>query len=720
MTNALSNKLKFIFIAMIFSYGPQLYAQQGSDVANILSKPWPLETKVDSLNELAFEASRSDIDKILPFANMALKLSKNKYSKGEGDAHVRLGMYRKFLGEWKAAIHHYDTALFIRTKAKDTLGIASVYNNIALCRIYMNQPKRALDTLTTAIQWFNLEEANSIHATLYNTMAEAHLWQNNFLEARKYLEKCKTISEQLADPVNLARVMNDLGQVNLELRNFDEAREQFDSSFRYSTQIEDERGMAVAKLSTAHVFFHLIMYEDALTFYQNSLNNQQFLPEYDIAAIHYNMGVIYRAQKKFKLAQDQLYKSQAIYLLSDSPWELADIQYELGNLHFDRGNFNQAKIHYQHCLQNKDVEFDPLVLANVYYNLSESYLSMKQLDSAFLYSQMYLNNRDSISLNRIDAANYSKELEKLAKEKAENEATLSAAALAFEKNESLRLWNYGIATLSFLLLGLFITSILFFKNRQKSIKANFQLYIAEEEIDKAYQQVDNLLQNQEIKLAYAKLEAKDETQRRMGKELHDRIGVMLSTIKLHFTELSDRLNTLQVDSKDKQFKAIELLDETVNEVRRISHDLQNGVLIKMGLAYAVKDLCDAIRDSDRIEVELQIYGMKERIPNNLEVNIYGIIKELIGNVLKHSKAQKLTVYLHRHDQLLNLIVEDNGIGFNPKKVDKKDGTGLKNIAFRAAELNGTCHFDPVDKKGTTVVIDIPIPPSEIKLQHEEN
>ena len=76
--------------------------------------------------------------------------------------------------------------------------------------------------------------------------------------------------------------------------------------------------------------------------------------------------------------------------------------------------------------------------------------------------------------------------------------------------------------------------------------------------------------------------------------------------------------------------------------------------------------------------------MKERISEKLEFKLFKVIQELIANALKHSKANKITISLTRINDQINVIVEDDGIGFDPDKVVEKGGTGLGNVALRAA------------------------------------
>ena len=91
----------------------------------------------------------------------------------------------------------------------------------------------------------------------------------------------------------------------------------------------------------------------------------------------------------------------------------------------------------------------------------------------------------------------------------------------------------------------------------------------------------------------------------------------------------------------------------------------------------------------------------------LEVQIYRIIQELVGNALKHAKAEKIVIQLNQFDGIVHVLVQDNGIGFNPDDPGRRSGMGLRNIRSRLAEMGGEMDVDSKRGKGTTITLDIP-------------
>jgi len=99
----------------------------------------------------------------------------------------------------------------------------------------------------------------------------------------------------------------------------------------------------------------------------------------------------------------------------------------------------------------------------------------------------------------------------------------------------------------------------------------------------------------------------------------------------------------------------------------------------------------------------------ERLDNSLELNVFRIIQELVANVIKHSQAIKSTIQITQHEDNLNIIVEDNGKGFNRSNLDRSTiGMGLTNIEKRVEHLGGNFTIDSIIGKGTSILIDIPL------------
>ena len=149
-----------------------------------------------------------------------------------------------------------------------------------------------------------------------------------------------------------------------------------------------------------------------------------------------------------------------------------------------------------------------------------------------------------------------------------------------------------------------------------------------------------------------------------------------------------------------------MLDDAVAEVRRVSHDMVRGSLAQFGLRAALEDLRIALNVPGKLEVEMNLFGLDGRLDQKVEIGVYRMVQECVNNAIKHSRAGHLGISVTRSAATLNIMVEDDGVGFDPDTI--KEGMGLGNLRQRAADLNGQVRFDSRPGHGTTVNIDIPL------------
>jgi len=214
-------------------------------------------------------------------------------------------------------------------------------------------------------------------------------------------------------------------------------------------------------------------------------------------------------------------------------------------------------------------------------------------------------------------------------------------------------------------------------------------------------QVDQLLAQQELQSINAMLEGQESERDRMGRDLHDRLGSMLGGIKANLAALEDRVQAMR---EDQQYQKVnKLLDQTVSELRQISHDMAAATLSRFGLEKALNDLRDTLHINGRLHVELNTFGLDQRLERSMEIAVYRIIQELVSNVLKHAKASELTIGVTRAPGRLSVVVSDNGVGFDPSSVSS--GMGLSNVRSRATAIGATVQVDSAPRKGTTVSVE---------------
>ena len=330
-----------------------------------------------------------------------------------------------------------------------------------------------------------------------------------------------------------------------------------------------------------------------------------------------------------------------------------------------------------------------LAMVNQYLNNTDSALYYwGKADS--LLMDLYSNDYDNRVLEL--RAEYETATAELEAEKA------TIRSLRSERNRNITI----IVSSSIILL--FSIWLYVIDQKRKSIKA---IAAKNDELNK--QRIDELLKQQEIASLQGVLEGQEQERKRVAIDLHDRLGGILSMVKLHFSAVEEKLPEDNPEKK-KFLTASELLDLAAGEVRNISHNLLSGVLAKFGLLPALKDLTDRINESGGIKLNLLFHNVENALNGEQELQVYRIIQELISNILKHSQAKEATIQLIRNDEekMVNLVVEDDGKGFDPSKPSLSGGIGLSNLKARVSKLNGQFHIDSGKGAGTSISINIPI------------
>ncbi|MCC3157872.1 histidine kinase [Hymenobacter sp. 15J16-1T3B] len=210
----------------------------------------------------------------------------------------------------------------------------------------------------------------------------------------------------------------------------------------------------------------------------------------------------------------------------------------------------------------------------------------------------------------------------------------------------------------------------------------------------------------------AVLKAEENERRRIGSDLHDGLGQLLTAAKLNLHALNQQLHrTLDGQLNGNQTfidNAVHVVDESFREVRSISHNLLPSALIKRGLPQAVSSFLNRLPASD-LRVNVETYGLEERLDPTVESMLFRMIQELVQNVVKHAQATEMTLQLLRDEQQLTIVVTDNGVGFASNAPGANPGIGLRNVHTRMAYLGGRAHFDAAPGRGTTVTLEVPLP-----------
>lgn len=248
------------------------------------------------------------------------------------------------------------------------------------------------------------------------------------------------------------------------------------------------------------------------------------------------------------------------------------------------------------------------------------------------------------------------------------------------------------AAFVFLGLSLFILLLIILINR-RNLDYQKELHAVQQQKQRAMLQ--------------AAFEAQERERDRMGRDVHDDVGPMLSTLKFSVAKIKRLKDPEAINSNIKKIN--KEIDAVVQRVRAVSRDLSPVILTDFGIEAALEDLCERINISNTIAVQFNATINKDVLTKQEALAIYRIIQELCNNALKHAEATELIIRLDQTENKITASVADNGKGM-PSDLIKdgkplSKGIGLRNIEARASMINAEIQMESSAEKGTKIMLE---------------
>lgn len=246
-----------------------------------------------------------------------------------------------------------------------------------------------------------------------------------------------------------------------------------------------------------------------------------------------------------------------------------------------------------------------------------------------------------------------------------------------------------LGTLSLLVLSMSV--IVFFVIYQKKIAK------------KHYEMMEKDVQHQR-NLTSAVIQTREKEQRRIAEELHDNVGSQLTTIKFGIAGLN-------ISPEEKELMTKNLQD-TINNVRKLSNELLPSVLDQFGLIDAIGNQIQIFNQTNILDADFKHDLDVSLLNETQQLGLYRLFQELTNNIIKYANAKTLLIQLNYDQSANNVVLEikDDGDGFKPTKADiqKSNSLGLKNIESRIQLLNASIEYLPNKNKGTNTIITCPL------------
>lgn len=605
------------------------------------------------LNDLCWSFVFNDPDSAILFGREALSLSRKMGNVGnEATAFNRMGVAFDVKHMPDSALLYYHQAVALsQGKAGEKATLAGALNNIGL------------------VQW-NLGELE---------------------KAVEFYVRSAELFEELGNRTGLAHTFNNIGLVLWEDGNLNEALAYTKKGLRLRMELNDKLGMAASYSNLGLIFEDTGPLDSAIHYTRLAIPlKEQLNDAFGLAKSFHNLGYIHQTQNDLDKAEEYYRKALAASESVGNERGTASTLMHLGNVLRKKGDLQTAGVMLNQAEARCKADKDGKLL----YKIFEEQARIQYASGDFRRAAdlQILSNAVKDSIVSIEKSEALEELEtkyrtavKDRKIEEQERQVAEASLLAQRRNTYIAL----LASLLIILLLFGFSYIQFTRRRAESERD--ALIIAEREMG-----------------LRAVITATEDERKRIAKDLHDGVVQSLTGLKMR---LQNQLRTARMDEAEKESftQTSSLLDESINELRNISHQMMPRALAELGLLPALEDLLDKAFTHTDIRFSFEHHRLDgQRFDERVEISLYRITQELINNIIKHSGAKAVSVQLLKTATHLVLVVEDDGKGFRYEDKANRNGIGLMNISSRAKALNGEVNYTPSPQQGTVATIRIPI------------
>ncbi len=552
--------------------------------------------------------------------------------------------------------------------------------------------------------------------------------------------KSVEIARQFGDPERLAACLGNVGASYMELERHEEALETYLQVVPMYEQLGDRRRLSSIFDNLCIIYFNLNQYPKSIEYGEKSLRlSREINNVFGVISASINLAMPLNKSGQVNKSVQILTEVQALAKKTNHQYAMLVSASNLGDAYIKLGNFQQAKRSYQ----------DALVLARKLNDLVSEVIAMRGL-AICQYSEGQITAAESninqslklamdnnylshigqaysvlaeISLLKRDFkgnVNYSIKSDSirtvlLNESVARNIQNVEAKYESRRKEQRIvelqqqaeikdltirqsRLFNYILVGS---LLALAVIALL----ARRTYQQKKRLFEKESQVQAV--QIAKLESEKQLLASEAIIKGQEEERGRLAKDLHDGLGGMLSGVKFSLTNMKSNV-VLDANSALLFERSLDMLDNSIAELRRVAHNMMPEVLVKFGLTEALKSYCQSVTESGIFKVNFQAVGMDDRIDSGKEIILYRITQELLNNVAKHARATEVLVQLARQNGEVTLTVEDNGSGVDVAVLQHAAGSGWTSIRSRVDYLKGKADIQGAPGQGTSVQIIIPV------------
>jgi two-component system, NarL family, sensor kinase len=577
-----------------------------------------------------------------------------EYDTGIIRAQLLMGIIHDISSKYDSALIYYRKSLAHSHKVGDTLRVAFNNANIGLTYMNMGNLRESMEYFLNALGYFEQVGFAMGLASTYNNLGIIYSDLNNLERSLDYYYKSLDIRTEINDSLGIGAALTNIGNTYNKLDSMDLAINYLERSIAVKIEIDDVYGQAISNSMLGGVYIKKNELEKAQKFIDKAIESSKAI---DSKGQEINAYLVY----------DGLLKAKGLYResidLNEKALRMAE---EIGSLKF---------------------------ISNAYINLSESYDALGNISKAFYYFKKHIEAKEQLmshdQINQVFQLELEYEREKKASEIALLNRQAEISALQIEKQDLLLSRR---KTSMMAIVAVFLIILLLFYHRYTQHKNREKLNL------------NNALSQMQKQVARGAIEAEIKERQRIGEELHDSFGQILSLIKLNLTKLQKK-GEVPVDRKDEMLnQTVVLANKAFKDLRTISHNMSPIMLKTKGLVLSVRDLLDTIDETGEYNINFDLVNMEGNLDPFTEFTLFRTIQELLNNIINHARATEISVQMIRDGKQITIMVEDNGKGFDPESLNSFQGMGLRNTVSRIKNLNGEIIIDSAPGRGTIITI----------------
>lgn len=579
--------------------------------------------------------------------------------------------------------HHPESA---KAKAYAALRKALSKEDSAKACFYIGLSWKALAISDSSVYY--LKKARALFWTVRDSLSAAksnlalgsvYLYRGRHSESLESSYTALNYFERHHELSFCVKALSNIGIVYEEQQKPEKALEIYRRCREINRSTGNERDIAAIAGSMAKVYFQQGNYADAISGHLEEIRLREKLRDTSYLSYAYdNLSSAYSASGNLRKGLEYQIKALDVYTYTNDKRGSANSHTNLGNIYYLLGDYKKSLGHLQTAVKLAGEASASVILSYAYESMVEVYLQLNDYKHAFEFHEKLSAVKDSIfnveSSERIAKTQALYETEKLAREKLEVEKT--NISLNHERLQTLQQRNYTVLSALLVLSGLITAFYIFFQRRKRQEeKRRIKVMLLSEEKERT----------------------------RIARELHDGLGQLLSTARLNAAALED-----SVEPEDNAIlkTTLQLIDQSVSEVRTISHNLMPRALSDRGLAEALTELVNQVNTGKALHIDFKHRGAGPNPGKAVEIAVYRTIQEVLNNMIRHSQATKIRLEIDRQRAQLLIRISDNGKGFDKKLAEKSKGMGWSNMVARLSLINGTFDLDSAPGKGTAITIGV--------------